>query len=149
MALSTAAVWMLAGGALIGLEALAIPGIGLLFAGLGAVLTGVALLIFPGLSPYLQFALFFIFTTVWAALLWKPLVRLRHIPGGGYSDMVGRRVTVGPGGLAKGAAGEVRWSGTTLTARLAENARSSRAEAGEELKITAVNAGVVEVDFVN
>ncbi|MBI4829093.1 MAG: hypothetical protein HY804_09865 [Nitrospinae bacterium] len=149
MALSIAAVWMLAGGALIGLEALAIPGIGLLFAGLGAVLTGVALLIAPGLSVYLQFALFFIFTSVWAALLWKPLMRLRQTPGAGYNDMVGRRVTVGPERLAKGAAGQVLWSGSTLTARLSENAPTPRAEPGAEMIITAVNAGVVEVDFVN
>ena len=66
--------WFAFGVFLIVLEVMLIPGIGPIFAGLGAVTVGVFLLA-GGLidTTSSQFIVFFLSTSVWAVLLWKPL----------------------------------------------------------------------------
>jgi membrane protein implicated in regulation of membrane protease activity len=114
-------LWFIAGAVFLTLEALGITGIGFLFAGLAALVTGI-LVEYGVASPdgYGQWAWFFGLTAAWAAILWKPMQRFMKTPKeGGYSNMVGDDATVIEGGLAPGSKGKVRWSGTIMDAELA------------------------------
>lgn len=116
-----ALAWFLFGAALITIEVLTVPGIGLFLAGLGA--DGTAILIQSGLLSEtafaLQFAAFFTLTSLFALLLWKPLqyYRSRKSPGSqSYHNLIGTTGTVASGGLAHGVTGQVIWSGTRMNA---------------------------------
>lgn len=139
--------WLLAGVFLLLTEAFGFPGIGLMFAGLGALTTGFGLYfgwLAAGAVP-LQFAVFFIASALWAALLWNPIQK-RRLPGktGGYSNIIGDTAYVGSEGLTRHK-GEVTWSGTIMKARLTEDADVDRMEAGSAVTIVAVSGTTLMV----
>ena len=114
-------VWLIAGAIMLAVEAFGIPGAGFLFAGIGAFITG--LVITSGLiaeDAYIwQFACWFISTAIVTALLWKKLKRWSTTaPDKQYNNIVGTTAIVGPGGIASGLPGTVRWSGTLMAAEL-------------------------------
>ena len=118
--MSVTALWLIAGAVFVGIEMFVMPGIGFLFAGIAALMVGGALEL-GVVSPeniILQFALFFLITTVSAALLWK---KLKEARGPSYSNMVGTTAEVMGGGLAGRLEGQVKWSGTLMRARLADD----------------------------
>lgn len=130
------------------LEAAAVPGIGLFFAALGAMSLGlfVQVGLFPHTDWLVQTTAFFFLTGLWAIALWKPLqkMRLRKVmKSDQHHDVIGRNVEVGPGGIQKGKKGNAYWSGALLTARIAEDAAVESAEAGDELKIVAVESSTL------
>ncbi len=142
--LSPSAWWLLAGAVLIGLDILALPGIGALFSGLGALTVGAALIAGFIESMTAQFTLFFVATGVWAILLWKPLKQFLKGKETGFDDMVGSTAVVFGSPLEKGKKGKVRWSGTIMNCQLdAEEAGSL--EVGTEVTITRVSQGVLIV----
>ncbi len=145
MELSTATLWLLGGGVLMGFEAMLAPGIGFFFAALGAITVGVALLVGLIEGETSQMTLFFVSTALWALILWKPFRSFHGNKGTGYSDMVGASAIVGDGGLKKGDKGNVRWSGTTMTARLESDCPVESVPAGEEVIIQKVSGGVLVV----
>lgn len=119
MALS--AIWLLTGAALLALEAFGFPGVGFLFAGLGAILVG--LLVELGLiateALVAQWAVFFLATALSAILLWQKLKRWRLNPESPqYSNIVGTEAMVTQTLIAD-LEGQVKWSGTLMRARLA------------------------------
>lgn len=130
-------LWLIAGVLLFAAEAMGISGIGLMFAGIGAVMAGLAVSV--GLvavdALVAQWIVFFAFSAVSAALLWKPLQRLRvgkhH---GNYSNIVGETAYVGSGGVTK-ESGEVTWSGTIMRAQLIPDAVVERLEPGTQVVI--------------
>lgn len=130
--------WFIASILFFALEALGASGIGLLFAAIAALCMG--LLVQSGvIAPdnYLaQTAGFFTLTALCALLLWKPLkkMRLAKAPAP-HHDMVGRFAIVGDAGLTKNKTGAAMWSGTSMYARLADDAAIEIAAGGEELKI--------------
>jgi membrane protein implicated in regulation of membrane protease activity len=75
MTLAPSILWLLAGAALLALEAFGIPGIGFLFIGLGAIVTGIA--VEAGMTnsgDYVsQFAIFFVTSGALTVLLWRKL----------------------------------------------------------------------------
>ena len=114
--------WLVAAVALMLLEALGIPGVGLLFAGLGALVTGAAVYTeMVGAEAYvIQFAIFFLASALWAVLLWKPMQHFRtQRSRGSYSNIVGDVAIVAAGGLSRELGGNVTWSGTIMKAELA------------------------------
>lgn len=116
--------WLLAGAALLALEAFGIPGIGFFFAGLAAILVGT--LVETGLveadATILQCGVFFVLTAVMAVLLWNKLKSWRVNPGAPqYSNIAGTEATV-TRDLLGDSIGEVRWSGALMRARLADKA---------------------------
>ena len=121
--MSPSVMWLVAGALFICIEIFGMPGIGFLFAGIGALITGVAIqtgLVEPT-ATVMHFTLFFITACISAALLWKRLKH--HIPRAPkYHNMVGTEGVVGNGGLAGTKIGEVRWSGTQMRARLVDHA---------------------------
>jgi len=114
MELSPSIIWLIAGSVLIALEVTLLPGVRLLFAGLGAICVGIALIAGWFESVTVQFITFFLITGFWAALLWKHLKNFMTSPQSGFDDMVGN-VAVGCGDPIKpGQMGEVKWSGTIM-----------------------------------
>lgn len=142
--MSVTALWLLAGAVFIGIEMFGMPGIGFLFAGISALLVGGAVeigLIAPE-NLLLQFALFFLFTSVSAMLLWKKLKKIR---GPVYSNMVGTEAEVIGGGLAGTREGQVKWSGTIMRARLAEDVIIDVLPSGTFVTISKVEGTLLHV----
>lgn len=137
-------LWLLAGVVCLAAEALGATGIGLLFAGLGALTIGSFLVAVPQLSLLEQWIIFLACTTLWAMLLWKPLQKYRSGGNGaGYKNMVGDTVFASTLGLKQGTIGEVTWSGTIMRARLADGAASL--EPGAQATIAAVEGNTLIV----
>lgn len=136
-------VWLIAGGILIVFEFILLPGVGFLFAGLGALTVG-------GLSEghviegqLAQWLVFFAATLVWTLILWKPLKNFRihhHAP---FSDMVGKKAILLTS-LAPGGKGQAKWSGTIMNARLDPNIKETFPE-GAEVTIGHVEGNVLVV----
>lgn len=142
--MSVTALWLLAGAVFVGIEMFGMPGIGFFFAGIAALLVGGAIEI--GLMApthlLLQFALFFLFTSVSALLLWNKLKKIR---GPVYSNMVGTQAEVIGGGLAGTREGQVKWSGTIMRARLAEDVTIDVLPAGTFVTISKVEGTLLHV----
>lgn len=138
-------IWLLTGALFLALEAFGIPGVGFLFVGLGAILTGllIELAIIAPEAYVLQLAALFINSSVLAMLLWKKVQQLRSGKSGTpYQNMVGDEATT-VGALTAGHKGEVRWSGTLMRAEL--EAGSPDAADGDTVIITAVHGNVLTV----
>lgn len=140
----TTLLWLLAGAVFLALEAFGVPGMGLLFVGLGALLTGlmIELGILASADIVWQLASLFVNSSLLAVLLWKPLKRWRmarcDLP---YTNMIGDAATV-IGTLSAEGTGEVRWSGTTMIARLESGGPLGD---GAPVTITAVSGNVLTV----
>jgi membrane protein implicated in regulation of membrane protease activity len=144
--MSVSIVWLCVGAALLALEAFAVPGVGLLFAGLGAIITAVAVesAFISDLDHIMQGAVFLITTSIFSALLWKKLKAWRLNPNAPqYSNIVGTEAAV-VGTLRPGKKGEVKWSGAVMHARLAEGAVAELAE-GAIVTVVAVEGNVLSV----
>ncbi|MBN8544085.1 MAG: hypothetical protein J0M34_07465 [Alphaproteobacteria bacterium] len=139
-------MWLATGAILLALEAFGLPGIGLLFIGLGALATAIIIEIgMIGGEDYIsQGAAFFISSAVFTVLLWKRLKAWRIGKEPAYSNMVGDSATVGKDGLTRGKEGIVHWSGTQMRAVLAPEAADALSE-GAHVTITAVKGNVVSV----
>ena len=120
-------IWLIIGVGLLALEAFGLPGVGFLFAGLGALTVGLLLemgLLAP--AAYLwQITALFLFTACWTLLLWKPLqkFRLRVKQKPAYDNLIGALATVHGAPLQPGRQGQVAWSGTFLQAELAPSVK--------------------------
>lgn len=146
MTFAPSILWLLAGAALMALEAFG-PGLGFLFIGLGAIATGVAIEVGTVASAdYVsQIAVFFISSGLFAMLLWRKLKSWHTSPETAerYSNMVGDQAIAGGGGLSPGKEGQVGWSGTTMRAVLVADAPS--VAEGAVVTIVAVKGNVVTV----
>lgn len=140
-------LWLLVGVVFIAIEAVGISGVGFLFAGLGALVTGTALHMewIEIDDRILQFTVFFIATFVWAALLWKPMQKIMQRKQGGYSNIVGDTAYVGSGGLHKHRGGEVTWSGTIMRAQLDNSASVESLEPGAQVVIVETKGATLVV----
>lgn len=144
--MSVSILWLIGGAALIALEAFGIPGIGALFAGLAALLTG--LLVEFGLVPaedrLTQGAVFLLTTVILAVLLWKKLKTWRMNPAAPrFQNMVGDEAIVVET-LAGDAVGKVRWSGTLMQARL-QSGSVAELPVGARTIIVAVDGNILTV----
>ena len=146
-------LWVAFGAAMLAIEAFGLPGIGFLFAGLGAITAGI--LIEMGVmgtgNTTGQFAWFFGSTVAWTALLWKPMQRFRtrKATAGDYNNMVGNTATVSGGPLEKGKAGKVHWSGTTMQAELADDTAQDGVPEGTDVVIREVKGTRLIVELKN
>ena len=149
-ALNSGLLWLVLGFIFVLMEIFAVmPGIGLLFAGLGALCTALLLYSVPehGISLVGQGVWFLAFGTFWAAVLWKPLKnwRLSSGTGGGYHGMIGQDVTITGSPLTKERMGQVLWSGTVMNARLAPDDMQEALPVGSLAVIVAVDSNTVIV----
>jgi membrane protein implicated in regulation of membrane protease activity len=145
VAFSIPALWIVTGIVLVAAEALAFPGVGLLFAGLGAITTGLAASLGFGAGFIPQMTWFFVATSVWGLILWFPLKRLQQGGSSGYTDMIGARAVVADGGVENGKTGKVKWSGAIMNAVLAPDSKETRLTEGINVRIVGVVRGVLVV----
>lgn len=137
-------LWLLLGVTCLGAEAMGVTGVGLLFAGLGALTVGSLITAMPDLTPLQQGVLFFATTGLWAIFLWKPLQKYRgKSDNGGYRNMIGDTVFIGAAGLQPNETGEATWSGTIMRAQLAEGSPSLAP--GAQAVITEVSGNTLVV----
>lgn len=123
-------------------EALAVPGIGLFFAGLAALATGSLVLAgIIGSDAYaIQTAIFLGGSAAFAAILWKPLQRCRQSASAKpYRNMVGDIATVADAPLTKQKTGTVTWSGTRMQAILAPESTVDSLDPGSIVEITEIS----------
>jgi membrane protein implicated in regulation of membrane protease activity len=148
MELSIVYVWLIVGVVLMLLEAFGLPGMGMFFAGLGALTVGL-LVSFDTIIPedsLMQFIFFFATTIVWAVLLWKPLQQFKvGKKAQSYANIVGDTAYVGSSGISKKDGGEVTWSGTIMKARLDAASLPECLEAGAQVIITEITGNVLTV----
>ena len=143
--ISAPALWIAVGIALVAAEALALPGVGLLFAGLGAITTGLAAS-FGFCNDFIpQMTWFFVSTSVWGLILWFPLKRLQHGGATGYSDMIGAMAVVAEDDMESGKTGKVIWSGAIMNAILSQDNKVARVAKGTSVRIVEVVRGVLVV----
>lgn len=145
--LDAAIGWLLAGAVLVLLEVILLPGIGFLFAGLAAITVGgmVAFSAIAENATIMQFTWFFLLTGFWAAILWFPMKRLRYKTSGkAYKNMIGDSAIV-IGTLTKHAYGQVKWSGTTMKARLVKECHTDSLPEGSEVEIVSVEGAKLYV----
>ncbi len=144
--LTPSAIWLIAGALLIILELVLVPGIGFLFAGLGAISVGGGLIAGWIDSLSAQFILFFLSTAFWTALLWKPLKSFIAGKESGFDDMVGSTAVVFDQSIEKGKMGKVKWSGTIMKCQFDPEADGLEVIAPEtEVTITKVSKGILIV----
>lgn len=144
-AFSLPVLWIAAGIALVAAEALALPGVGLLFAGLGAITTGLAASLGYCAGFISQMTWFFVATSAWGLILWFPLKRLQRGGDSGYSDMIGARAVVAEDDMQMGKTGKVKWSGAIMNAVLAQDCDKSSVAKGTDVRIVDVVRGVLVV----
>lgn len=140
-------IWLIAGALLVGIDVLHVPGIGFLFAGLGAVVTGGAIefKLIDATNYMAQVAVFLITTTLFAALLWQKIKAWRLNPSvPEYSNIVGTEATVAGNPLRVGKVGQVKWSGTLMRAKLADGPVSELAE-GAIVTVESIEGNVLSV----
>jgi len=135
--------WLSVGVLCLGAEALGISGIGLLFAGFGAISAGAALYFVPELSELLQLLVFLVATALWAAILWKPLQKFRAPKNKIYQNIIGDTAYISSEGLKKGEVGEATWSGTIMRAQLSDNANVESLAGGSQTIITALSGNIL------
>lgn len=139
--------WVVASLVMLTLEATAVPGIGLLYAGLSA-LSAAFILAFgwvDGNDLLRQTACFTALTAAWAALLWGPMKRLNRKPQGGSSGLVGGKARVCETDLKKGATGQVRWSGAYMNAVIDPREAADTLPAGSEVIIAGTEGNTLIV----
>ena len=145
IAFSPPTLWIVAGIILVAAEALALPGAGLLFAGFGAITTGLAVSLGYCTGVISQMTCFFVTTSAWGLILWFPLKRLQHGKASGYTDMIGTLAVVAEDDMEMGKPGKVKWSGAIMNAVLGQDCKKSRVAKGADVKIIDVVRGVLVV----
>ncbi|MEI6729634.1 MAG: NfeD family protein [Pseudomonadota bacterium] len=141
-------IWLLVGASLIVFEVLTIPGLGILFAGLGALTTAIILQLGYAQSILAQMVVFFSFTGFWAAILWKSLKKLRTCGSKNklhLSNMVGDTAIVVNTPLKVGETGQVTWSGTIMRAEIATSFIGEEIGVGSHVIIDSVVGNVLKV----
>lgn len=140
--------WLIAGAGFLALEAFGASGIGFFFAGIAALLTGLAieLTLISADAIILQCAVFLILTSLSAALLWKQLKAWRTSPdkAGHFSNIIGDDAIV-IGTITKSQEGRVRWSGTDMRAIIAPSATIDTLSEGTRVTITAIEGNLLHV----
>jgi membrane protein implicated in regulation of membrane protease activity len=123
----------------------AVGGIGLFFASLGAFVTGVFLsnsLISDTLNS--QVVCFFSISCLSAAILWQPLKSIRSKKSS-YNSIVGQTAFVESELLNKKNLGSVKWSGTIINAMLDESSSLEEVSKNHEVTVVSVNKNIFYV----
>lgn len=142
--LTPAECWLIFGFITILFEICFISGVGLVFAGFGAITTAGIISFEPNMLSH-QYPLFASCSFVWFGILWRPLKKYLYSKSSvsQSSDLVGAVVEVtGLALLSSGELGQVKWSGTILNAKLDHEASGEQA-VGTLLRVKEVDGSIV------
>jgi membrane protein implicated in regulation of membrane protease activity len=145
MEITAVEMWIFLGIVFILSEFTFIPGIGLLFVGLGALTTSTLIYYIPEL-PLPQIAIVGIISFIWFLCLWWPLKKFlkgKSKAGPNYFDIVGMQVEVIDMDIEPNSLGRVSWSGTTMNARLKGADIGHGVKVGEKLYVLEVKGNVL------
>jgi membrane protein implicated in regulation of membrane protease activity len=145
MSFSFVEIWLAIGVICILIEFTHLPGIGVLFLGLGAISTSLIISYTPQMWYY-QIIYFGITSFFWFLLLWWPLKhfsknKMYNTKGKAYFDIIGMSVKVAFQDIKPGQDGQVHWSGTIMNARLQD--KETSAKSGDELYVTDVKGNIL------
>jgi membrane protein implicated in regulation of membrane protease activity len=115
--------WLLTGLIFISIEVFGLPSVGFLFAGLAAIVISLLIegAIFDGTNTMLTFGTWFLLTTMFGALLWKPMKKWRttqHSATKSKNGVIGQKAIIYGKDLSPNELGSAQWSGTIMNARL-------------------------------
>lgn len=147
-----AAVWLIVAALLLTIEIFAGGIIGFLFAGLGALITGILLEFhfIPRDNVVTQLIVFCLSSLAMAAILWKPLKNFRNrYSGDPYNNMVGTTAKVVDHPLKKGKTGSVKWSGTFMRAKLASHSVKREIPIDTEVTVIEVKGNKLIVEPID
>ena len=117
-------IWLIIGIICLVVECVAVPSIGFLFFGLGALSNTLVVYNYPLVGLTNQITLFGILSLIWFCILYYPLKKYVCNKTGkaeNYSDMIGKTVEVYSSNISSNTVGQVKWSGTIMNAYLAPN----------------------------
>ncbi|GAA5252878.1 NfeD family protein [Candidatus Rickettsia kedanie] len=137
-------IWLIIGIICVVVEFFAVPNIGFLFFGFGALSNTLVVYNCPLVSLTNQITFFGILSLIWFCILYYPLKKYVYNKTDrteNYSDMIGKTVEVYSSTVSADTIGQVRWSGAIMNAYLAPN--EIDAKTGEQLFITAVKGNVL------
>jgi len=139
--------WLVLSVILMGVEVLGLTGMGAFFGGFSALLIGAAVYydLVGADQLVLQAAVFLAMTAGSIFLFWKTVWGAPEGELGSYHHLIGDRATVWSGGLKKGQTGNVRWSGTTMLARIHDDAKKVEFSSGEEVSIIEIHGNILIV----
>ncbi len=141
-------IYWLGAGVIFFVAEMAMPGVGLLFFGCGALTVGM-LLDFSFIAhdnTLLQALVFVVSTALWTIILWKPMQKSRIGKNKSqYHNMIGETAIVGEKGLHKINGGEVVWSGAIMKAKLDERATVEQIESGRQVIIKEITGNTLIV----
>jgi len=139
-------LWLALGVVIIVFEFFVTPGLGIVFAGIGALTTGALLeaeLIHTNLEQWL---VFLVSTTLWALLLWRPLKKSiankATGKGQGHSHIIGTDAIIAEIGVTKNT-GAAKWSGTEMSAKLAPDCEVTHMRSGEVAHVVALEGSTL------
>lgn len=134
--ISPSILWFLFGAILILIELVAFTGVGFLFAGIGAVMTGILIIIgvIAGDSLLYQFSAFLISSSLIAAILWRPLKRFLDDTGSRYSNIIGESAEL-LDDLAPYKTVQAKWSGTIVNVKFQKDIPPTILQKGDTVYI--------------
>jgi membrane protein implicated in regulation of membrane protease activity len=141
-------IWAVIAIILVAIEVTTAPGVGFLFGGLAAITIAI-LVKYSVLNEdaiLVQSAVFFVFTAIWAALLWKPMNKMFKRNEKSPDPYMGAEAVVNENDLKKGEIGEVRWSGTIMRAAIRAESGNDTIKAENKVWVHAMQDGVMQVD---
>jgi len=143
-------IWLIVGALAIIFEFFAAPGLGVVFAGIGALTTGALLQLSLIESPAEQWITFAAATGCWALLLWKQLKRAvkRSANNSGQSHIIGTEAIVAKGGVTK-TSGAAKWSGTHMSAKLVHSSKISELKEGQIAEVVALEGSTLMLTVKN
>ncbi|ABV84599.1 MULTISPECIES: NfeD family protein [spotted fever group] len=137
-------IWLIIGIICIVVEFFAVPSIGFLFFGLGALSNTLVVYNYPLVSLTNQITFFGILSLIWFCILYYPLKKYVYNKTDktkNYSDMIGKTVEVYSSTVSSDTIGQVRWSGAIMNAYLVPN--EIDAKTGDRLFIIEVKGNVL------
>lgn len=138
------AVWLTIGVVTIIIEFFVAPGLGFVFAGLGALVTGALLQLGLIEATSAQLVSFAVATSLWALLLWKPLksALAKKAIGKGESHIIGTDAIVAKEGVDKNK-GQAKWSGAIMNAKLAADSKETKLTQGQVAEVVALDGSTL------
>lgn len=136
-------IWLIIGLTCIIVEFLAIPNIGFLFFGFGALSNALITYNYPLINLKSQITIFGLFSLIWFCILYYPLKKYVYhetSQPANYSDMIGKEVEVYSNIISEENLGQVKWSGVIMNAYLVPN---EKAKAGDKIFITEVKGNIL------